>query len=307
MSLLYEIQSAVLNQGEDLAPILLKLRLLAAKLGSQPLADWVKHESEGYPADSPVPDYRIIPVTYSGSFFGPFNSGITNAPIPSLLIEKFAGERWTRYQMRQSVAAIDQLLASVDKGSGALTLDASDLILKLQGKLYPNLACNSVTGRVPTTALAEARHSVRSRILELTIELEKSVPEAASIVMGKPEAAMVSKAEKVSQITQNIVYGNMTAISATGSASINVAIGAGDLAGLVGSLEKSGIPAKDANEFGEIVASEEPESAEEPFGPKAKKWLGENLKKAAVGTWNVGISVATDVIKEATLRYYGLR
>ena len=89
--------------------------------------------------------------------------------------------------------------------------------------------------------------------------------------------------------------------------SINVAIGAGDLAGLIGSLEKSGIPAKDANEFGEIVASEEPESAEEPFGPKAKKWLGENLKKAAVGTWNMGISVATDVIKEATLRYYGLK
>jgi hypothetical protein len=47
MSLLHDIQSAVLEEGADLGPILLKLRLLAALLGSQPLADWVRHESEG--------------------------------------------------------------------------------------------------------------------------------------------------------------------------------------------------------------------------------------------------------------------
>jgi hypothetical protein len=63
MSLLHDIQAAVLQEGTDLGPILLKVRLLAARLGSQPLADWVKHESEGYPAEAAVPDYRIIPVS----------------------------------------------------------------------------------------------------------------------------------------------------------------------------------------------------------------------------------------------------
>jgi hypothetical protein len=67
MALLDDIQAAVLEEGSDLGPILLKVRLLAARLGSQPLADWVKHESEGYPADSPLPGYRIIPVSYIGS------------------------------------------------------------------------------------------------------------------------------------------------------------------------------------------------------------------------------------------------
>ena len=82
MALLDDIQAAVLEEGTDLGPILLKVRLLAARLGSQPLADWVKHESEGYPPDSPLPDYRIIPVSYTGTFSGPFGSGIKNAPIP---------------------------------------------------------------------------------------------------------------------------------------------------------------------------------------------------------------------------------
>src|SRR3954468_1896707 len=113
MALLDDIQAAVLEEGTDLGPILLKVRLLAAKLGSQPLADWVKHESEGYPEESAIPDYRILPVTYTASFAGPFNSGINNAPIPSILIEDLAGPRWTQYQMRQSVAAIDQLLTIV--------------------------------------------------------------------------------------------------------------------------------------------------------------------------------------------------
>jgi len=304
MSLLYDIQSAVLNQGADLAPILLKVRLLAAKLGSQPLADWVKHESEGYPDDSTIPDYRIIQVTYTASFVGPFHSGINNAPIPSALIEQLAGENWTRYEMRQSVAAIEQLLGNAESG---LTLDASNLIFKLQGKIYPRYNCISVTGSVSTTGLAEARHLVRSRILELTIELENSVPEAAAIVTGKLGVGMVAKADQISQITQNIIYGNMTAISARNGASITVGIAAGDVTGLIGFLERSGIDAKDAKEFGAIVASEKPESVEEPFGPKAKKWLIDNLRKAAGGTWKIGISVATDLIKEAALRYYGLK
>jgi hypothetical protein len=307
MSLLYDIQSAAVDEAADLGPILLKVRLLAARLGSQPLADWVRHESEGYPAESAVPDYRIIPVTYTATFNGPFGSGINNAPIPLVLIEKFAGEKWTHYEMRQSIAAVDHLLASVAKGNGGLSLDASNLILRLQGKLYPGYACNSVTGSVSAAALAELRHSVRGRILELTIELEKSVPEAASITMGQAPMQTTSKAEQVTQISQNIIYGNMTSISATAGAEVNVVIGTGDLAALVSFLEKKGIDGSDAKEFGALVASEAPESADEPFGPKAKKWILANLKKATVGTWKVGVAVATDLMKEAALRYYGLK
>ena len=270
MSLLHDIQAAVLEQSADLGPILLKVRLLAAKLGSQPLADWVKHESEGYPNDAPVPDYRVIPVTYRGTFSGPFGSGLNNAPIPPLVIEDLAGASWTRYEMRQSIAAIDHLLASVKKGNGGLSLDAANLIFMLQGKVYPGYACNSVTGNVSAAALAEARHSVRARILELTIQLEASVPEAASIPLDKPLVTNAAKADQVTQISQQIIYGNVTSVSASGDAKVNVAIGTGDFAGLVDFLQKAGIAVDDAKEFGALVASEKPESAQEPFGPKAK-------------------------------------
>lgn len=44
----------------------------------------------------------------------------------------------------------------------------------------------------------------------------------------------------------------------------------------------------------------------EMLGAKAKHWLVENLKKAGAGTWKAGVSVATKIITEAALKYYGL-
>ena len=54
MSLLHQIQESVVQEGCDLGSVLLKLRLLAARLGSDVLEEWVKHESEGYPKDAEV-------------------------------------------------------------------------------------------------------------------------------------------------------------------------------------------------------------------------------------------------------------
>lgn len=133
MSLLTEIQAALID-GQPIGPILLKLRLLASRLGSDVLEEWVKHESEGYPPGVSLPDYRKVGVSYVGTFSGAFGSGIENAPIPPYLIEKFAGKGWNDYEIRQSVSSIDELLSSGN--SGTLQINAADLILLLQGHIY---------------------------------------------------------------------------------------------------------------------------------------------------------------------------
>ena len=87
MSLLHQIQESIVQEGSDLGSILLKLRLLASRLGSNLLEEWVKRESEGYPKEIEVPPYRIVPASYRGTFSGPFGSGINNAPIPTYLVK----------------------------------------------------------------------------------------------------------------------------------------------------------------------------------------------------------------------------
>jgi len=306
VSLLHEIQAAVLQEDTDLGPILLKLRLLAARLGSQPLADWVKQESEGYPSNTEVPDYRIIGVSYTANFSGAFGSGIQNAPISPYLIEKFAGKRWVRYEMRDSIASVDDLLTTSGKG-GSFGINAANLILLLQGKVYPDYSCNSVSGHISRSALAAIRHSVRSRVLELTIELEKSIPEATGVLLGPSSASSNKHSAAATQIAQQIIYGNYTSISASGDGtSIAIAFGDRDQAGLFEFLTQSGFPKADAKEIANLASTEDPSSKAEPMGPKVRAWLVKNIKKATNGTWKMGISVASDVIKEALLKFYGL-
>lgn len=308
MGLLHEIQESVVNENADLASLLLKVRLLASRLDSEILEEWVKHEAEGYPVDAEVPRYRKVSVTYCGTFSGPFGAGMKNAPIPSYLVEKFAGQEWVQIDIRESIAAVEDLLRNAAEGERGIGIDASNLILLLQGNIYEDYACNEIRGNISPAAVAEIRQAVRSRILELTVQLEKSVPDATEVMFGAPDTSLVPNPERVQQISQQVIYGNVSTAVAGGSASnINIKVEQGNVQSFIEYLSAAGIPEDAARELAGIVGEEQPESAEEPFGGKAKAWLAKNLKKAADGAWNVGMATATKVISDAALKYYGLK
>ena len=303
MGLLHEIQETLVSDNSEIGPILLKLRLLSSRLGSVQLEDWVKHESEGYPEGIPVPEYRRLSVSYTATFSGFGGQGVKNAPIPPALIAAYAGKQWLNLELRQSVSSIDEMMG--DKSERTVKLNRSDLILALQDKVYEDLACNAVVGHVSRAALSEIKNSVKAKVLELTIALEKSVPTAAQIVLGPiDEIPKVKEAEKVSSITNQIVHGNITTINNSGNhASVNLT------QGNVGTVEKTlteaGLNQDDAKAFALILQSENPQNGE-PIGPRASKWIVDNIKKAASGAWNMGVSTATAVLAEAAKKYYGL-
>lgn len=306
MGLLRDLQKSLMN-GEDIGPILLKLRYLASRLGSDPLAEWVKYESEGYPNSVEVPDYRIIGVVYTGTFSGAFGSSIRNAPIPPYIICKEAGEQWESYKVRQSVASIDTLIANA-KVSGTLEINAANLILLLQGKIYPDYDINSVTGTIGAASLVELQNAVRTRVLELTIQIEKAVPHAAEITLDHEEKIEAEDSQKVNQVISQIIHGNLMQISNTGDNSrIVLQIGQRDKDSVIEALSSKGISEAEAVEFADILAEEEPESVDEPFGKKAKAWIADKTGKMATGVWNMGIAAGTKVLTEAALKYYGFK
>jgi hypothetical protein len=209
--------------------------------------------------------------------------------------------------MRESIAAVDDLVATAQEG-GNLGINAADLILLLQGKVYADYACNSVDGHISRSSLASIRHAVRSRVLELTLELEKSVPDAAAITIGPAALPSAPNAAAATQIAQQIIYGNFTSIAATGDGTtIQVTVAPQDTKSLAQFLAGAGMLEEDALELARLAESESPDSHVEPMGPRVRSWFVENLKKAASGTWKMGVAVATDVVKEALLKYYGLK
>jgi hypothetical protein len=218
MPLLSDIQQDIM-EDKPLAPILLKLRFLASRLGSDALEDWVRFEIDGYGEETEVPPYRSIGVTYKASFLGPAGSQMKNAPVPPALIEKYAGNNWLKVSERQSVSAIENLIASVGSDGGGLHIDASNLILVLQGNLYPGMNCVSVDGRISVGSVVALLSSVRSRVLELTIQIEKSAPIASTVTFGK-SIAPAPDASSITNITNQVVYGNMTSISNSSHTSV---------------------------------------------------------------------------------------
>ena len=224
MSLLHEIQESIVQEDADLGSILLKLRLLASRLGSKVLEEWVKHESEGYPENIAVPLYRTTKVSYTGTFSGSFGSRLNNVPIPSHLVKQFADESWVNCEIRESIAVVNDLVKKTSKkGSiGSIGIDASNLILLLQGNVYEDYACNAINGTISRTAFAEIVQTVRSRVLELTLEIEKTTPEASLVTFGASEATNANP-EKIQQISQQIIYGNVST-AVTGGHGANIAI-----------------------------------------------------------------------------------
>lgn len=308
MRLLHGILSSLLDDKTDVSVVLLRLRALAAQLGSRPLDDWIKYESQGYPLEADLPPYRIVPVSYKATFSGPMGSGLKNAPIPLALIEQFAGEAWTRKEIRDSIASVNELACPNKDGDVTLQFDAADLILLLQGNVYEHYGCNSVVGYLSRTSLVEIQHAVRNRILDFAFALRDSVPGAADITIGKQGSPSVSESEKVTQIYHQTIYGTVTNVG--GDAEVtNVAVVSKerDTEAFVEALVGSGIVESDATELASIVASEPPGTRDDPFGKKAKAWIAKNIGKALDGAWNTGLQTATRAITEAVIAYHGLR
>ncbi|MFN4056521.1 MAG: hypothetical protein ACK4GU_16890, partial [Alishewanella aestuarii] len=70
MSLLREIQSAAIDSHTDLASLLRKCKVLAARLGSNDFKAWVDNELSGYKSVDGLPEYRILNVNSKGHFAG---------------------------------------------------------------------------------------------------------------------------------------------------------------------------------------------------------------------------------------------
>ena len=300
------IQENLIDEKCSLSSILLKFRLFASKLGSELLEDWITYESDGYPAEVNIPEYRKIVVTYNGTFSGPFGSGIQNAPIPPAAIAVHAGEEYLNKEIRHSVAGIEHLIRDYG-ANGSLKIDGGNLMLLLNHKVYPEFSCIDIKGNVSTMHLLEAMNTVRTKLLDLTIKIASSYPQATEIELGSTKNSVADKIGKgVSEMAQNIIYGSQTIINNSGkNNTFNLKIDAGDLSQFTKYLTENGIDKNDAEELSEIVKNEVPENGVEPFGQKAKEWLGKNIGKSFTGAWKASGAVATTLITEALKKYYG--
>jgi len=305
MALLHEIQASLLDDAVALGPILLKIKFLAAKLGNHTLADWVKHETEGYPESFQVPDYRIAGITYEGNFTN--GAWVMNGtPVPGAIVKKYANEDWLNYRLRDPIAVLESYVAkgADGKGGGRYSIGTGNLMALIGNKVFQGYTCTHLEGQFSAGAFIEAITVVRARLLDLMLELELNVPEAAAIEVGAPILSTVNQTT-VTNITNTIIYGNVSNVSNSGAgAKIDVKVLQGDAESLKLGLLAAGLTLEEAEELTALAEAEQPTDKPHPFGKKAKAWLGKRMEAGVDGVMKIGGRVAEDEIADLFQRFY---
>jgi hypothetical protein len=302
MTLLEDIQTSAVDAKSDLATLLRKCKLLAARLGSQPLEDWLIWESNGYPDDIPVPHYRVWPLKLRGHFAGPFGSGLQNVTIPYVCLPEEARKHYENYECRQSIATIEgMLIKAVD---GTLYLDTSDLVVALDQKVYQDMTCIHASASFGTSILIELLNSVRNRILDFALAVWKEAPNAGELGDGPSEKL---ESTRVTQIFNTTVYGGSANLVGTSNASeIAFHIGVKDFSSLERVLNENGITKEDIETLRAAIESEPVPKEKGKFGTRVSAWIAKMMTKAAEGSWKIGLGAAGNLLAQAISKYYGL-
>jgi len=305
MALLHEILTQLLDKEVEIGPILLRIKFLAARLGNHTLADWVKHETEGYPDNVAVPDYRVVGITYEGNFTNGVTV-ITGTPVSGAVIRKHANDSWLNYSLRESISVVESYVErkSDGTGGGRYSIGTGNLLGRISGKVFQGYTCTHLDGFFSAGVFVGIVTIVRSRLLDLMLELEAKVPGAGDIEIG-PSKIEVTDHQAVQNIVQYTIMGNMTAIHNSGAgASVDVKVVQGDALSLKNGLMAVGLSEVEASELAEIAAGEKPEDKKTPFGRKALDWIAKRTEAGIDGVLKIGGSAAKDEISDLFQRFY---
>lgn len=301
MSLLEEIQTGAVDSNSDLGALLRKCKVLAARLRSKPLEDWLVWESNGYPRDVQVPDYRIWALDVKGHFSGPFASSLQDAPIPTMCLPEKSKKFYEQYKCVESVAAIEILLKQLKNQT--LVVPTGDLAVVLGTKVYKNMNCMHAWAEFPSTHLIELLNTVRNRILDFSLAIWKEFPTAGELT--GPDLHI--KPDRVTHIFNTTVNSGVVNIMGSVSDSeLLLTININDFFSLEQVLRKSGIEEKEVQELKLAVSADGKPKMKGCFGPKVSSWIEKMKQKAADGSWNIGVGAAGNMLADAISKYFGV-
>ena len=189
MSLLQDVQATAIDASVPISTLLRKCAVLANRLNNDELRAWVAKELNGYKSADDVPDYRILGASATGHLAGPFGSGYQNITIPPILLPDWGRKYAEEMRFTQPIATIEDL----GKGDELVTSTwPGNLIAYMQTKEGNKFAKDFVLyGAWQTVATASVLgivDTVRNRVLEFALLLEKEAPAAGE--PDKPDSAV---------------------------------------------------------------------------------------------------------------------
>lgn len=302
-TLLRQIQDGATDDAVSVAELLRKALILAKRLDYPPLGDWAQQELQGYSGDADLPEYRAYRACQVvGDFNGVAGSGIRNQPLPSGAVAEEHRRLLFGFELRDGVPKYESLL----EGEGADNLSMpwnTDYVVHYQQDFFDYYALHAarrVVGRGDLSQLVEA---VRTRLLNFSLEIEASNPDAGE---ADPGTAPIP-ADAVSEAFQVTVMGDNNVVNAAGrDATQVISFDDGRWDQLRETLAGFGVPDKEVDSL--RVALQEDAGRALPagaMGPSAASWY-ERLNAAVTqGAISLTSEVAGGMIAVELLKFLG--
>lgn len=295
-----DIESELIDASIQLSVILRKALVLAHKLKSSQLREWLSREMNGYKGTDGLPEYRKLGTHSYGSFF----NGVwktENQPIPTANLE-YLHEFATNQNIFDSVARIESVIETQD--TSIKIAWAPEAIALLNRQLAEGANCLQAYKAVDKSQYISILETTRAKLLELMLEVGDLLGE--SKVLDKQEQDLKAAAQQIDSFVNNIYGGNVHISLGAGSDMKAISIAAkGQLDSVEDSLAHLGIPEEDISELIKAITADGKPSKPKTFGAKVKDWLTKAGLKAADGTWKTALATAPVVIIKILSKYYG--
>lgn len=302
MSLLQDIQVSAIDETKSLSEILRKCKLLAVRINSVELENWLIWEANGYPNEVELPSYRKVPMAIKGNFINIRGDTLSNHNIPIEQLDKNYRENYRYRNCRESISAIEQMMGQGPERT--ITISAGPLSLALNNKIFEDTSCLSAWCEISAVQLAEITNSVRNRVLDFSLALWKQFPEAGEVEMKK-ESNKIEPTQVHQIFNTTINGGNTQLIGHAASSNFTNSTVIGDLGSVRKSLEELKVPSVEIQELEQILTVEPALTPNGGYGPKLASWYGKLMQKAADGTWEVAVGTAGGLLAEIIKAYFG--
>lgn len=305
-----EIINLLSDDDQSLVKPFLKAQIFAKRIGNDGLYKWVVQELNGYEIESELPSYRKAKCNH----FAVLKQGGQLTAEQSLPLASFSEEV-------KSMMLKFSVFNSIQSLEGIATADPKGALYKPYGVDFCQMLSNDLKERglrfgvyslrthVQVFELVEVLTNIRSKLLELMLELEEDFPN----IDTELETREVDK-QAVNQTIN--YYMNKIKITTTGDGNTintgdnstvinNAVVIKGNKESLKKFLNENGVSDEDVALLTEIIDEEASVTTPTKFGSKVGGWIQMMIGKVVSGSWEIGIGAAGSLLAEGILKYYG--
>ena len=300
---LREGRDALADSSIPLSSSLLKAKVLTSLLRAKELREYVDRELHGYAESETVPPYRHLPIDSLGTFINPPRfKPVENHPVPTTDLPEQL-QSWARmYVCADSIGAIEKLIDTADENMIWMPWPHENVaVIPTVDIGGYGFRCSDAFRCFSTERLQGVLDNVRNTVLDIVLDLTEQFPE-----QQESEQQLSSlPTTQVQTIINNHITGDYATIASGGVVQQSVAVHARDIASLIDSLTKIGLPAGEQEALRAAIEEDARAEGDGKLGPRVRAWLGDLASKAVDKSLETGLVVALPHVIDAISKFFG--